>query len=307
MRSRRSLVTVLVSVFVLALIHPATAAAASPEPVQTSPVQTSSEPMRYVALGDSYTSGPLIPFQRLDRIGCLRSTNNYPSVVARRLGHTVLTDVSCAGADTTDVTRPQELALGHNPPQFDALRSDTDLVTIGIGGNDYGVFGSVIDTCPELRETDPTGSPCQEHFTVDGTDTLKAAIDRTRVDVETVLAGVRQRSPKATILLIGYPRIAPPSGTCPHILPFSDGDYAWLNDIEETLNAALATAAANSGTGTTFIDTYPASLGHDACSDHAWFQGRVLNPIGAAHYHPNHWGMEGVAEVILDHLAARGR
>ena len=82
----------------------------SPWPVSTQ-TTTSSEPMRYVALGDSYTSGPLIPFQRLDRIGCLRSTNNYPSVVARRLGHTVLTDVSCAGADTTDVTRPQELAL----------------------------------------------------------------------------------------------------------------------------------------------------------------------------------------------------
>ncbi|ACU96276.1 SGNH/GDSL hydrolase family protein [Saccharomonospora viridis] len=295
MRSRRSLTAVLVSVFVLAFMPPTTAVAAPLAPTH------------YVALGDSYTSGPLIPFQRLDQIGCLRSTNNYPSVVARRLGHTVLTDVSCAGADTTDMTQRQELAIGYNPPQFDALRPDTDLVTIGIGGNNYSVFGSAIDTCPALRESDPTGSPCREHFTVDGVDTLKAAIERTRDDVEEVLVGIRQRSPEATILLIGYPRIAPPHGTCPDILPFADGDYAWLNDIEETLNAALATAATNSGTGTTFIDTYPASLGHDACSDHAWIQGKTLNPIGAAHYHPNRWGMEGVAEVILDHLGDRSR
>ncbi len=304
MRSRRSLVTVLVSVLTsvltLTFLHPATAAAAPSQPTQVSRGW-----VHYVALGDSYTSGPLIPFQRLDPLGCLRSTQNYPSVVTRELDRTVLTDVSCAGADTGDMTQRQEVTLGYNRPQFDALRPDTDLVTIGIGGNDHGVFGSVISTCPGLRDSDPTGSPCREHFTVDGVDTLKAAIAETRKNVEDVLDGVRKRSPEAVILLIGYPRIAPPSGTCPDILPFADGDYAWLNDIEETLNAALATAAANNGTAT-FVDTYPASLGHDACADRAWIQGQHINPIGAANYHPNRRGMEGVAEVVLDHLAARG-
>ncbi|MEY7972232.1 SGNH/GDSL hydrolase family protein [Saccharomonospora xinjiangensis] len=311
MRSRRSLVAVLVSVLApiltLTFLSPA-ASATSARPTGQSQAPTSQwshDWTHYVALGDSYTSGPLIPFQRLDPVGCLRSTANYPSLVAYRLGHTVLTDASCAGADTGDMTSPQKITFGYNRPQFDALRPDTDLVTIGIGGNDHSVFGSVIGTCPGLRDSDPTGSPCREHFTVDGIDTLKAAIAKTREDVEAVLDGVRERSPEATILLIGYPRIAPPSGTCPGILPFADGDYAWLNDIEETLNAALATAAANNGT-TTFINTYPASLGHDACADHAWIQGQHINPIGAANYHPNRWGMEGVAEVILGHLDERG-
>ena len=36
----------------------------------------------YVALGDSYTSGPLIPRQ-VDA-GCARSDHNYPSIVAAR-------------------------------------------------------------------------------------------------------------------------------------------------------------------------------------------------------------------------------
>ncbi len=33
----------------------------------------------YVALGDSYTSGPLIPQQQPNPLGCLRSDHDYPS------------------------------------------------------------------------------------------------------------------------------------------------------------------------------------------------------------------------------------
>jgi hypothetical protein len=43
------------------------------------------------------------------------------------------TDVSCGGARTDDMTAPQPVRLGPNPPQFDALRPDTDLVTLTIG------------------------------------------------------------------------------------------------------------------------------------------------------------------------------
>ena len=35
----------------------------------------------YVALGDSYTSGPLIPNQHGEPIDCGRSDHNYPSLV----------------------------------------------------------------------------------------------------------------------------------------------------------------------------------------------------------------------------------
>src|SRR4051794_17604079 len=109
----------------------------------------------YVALGDSYTSGPFIPAQRLDPLGCGRSTANYPSVVAAALHVGAFTDVSCAGADTTDLARPQQVPLnGTNAPQLDALRLDTDLVTVGIGGNDFDLFDRLVTTCPGLRPSD---------------------------------------------------------------------------------------------------------------------------------------------------------
>src|ERR1700733_14323201 len=73
-------------------------------PVVQSPV--------YVALGDSFTSGPDVPTQ-LDAVtsprapaSCMRSSRNYPSLVARTLG-LVLRDVSCSGATTKDLTTPQ--------------------------------------------------------------------------------------------------------------------------------------------------------------------------------------------------------
>ena len=108
--------------------------AASALPAAAAPATRSFR--NYVALGDSYTSGPFIPAQRWDPIGCGRSTNNYPALLADKLHVRSYTDVSCGGADTSNLTQPQDVILGRNPAQLAALGVSTDLVTIGIGGND---------------------------------------------------------------------------------------------------------------------------------------------------------------------------
>ncbi|MEQ0560836.1 SGNH/GDSL hydrolase family protein [Amycolatopsis sp. NEAU-NG30] len=257
----------------------------------------------YVALGDSYTSGPFIPVQRLDPLGCGRSTANYPSVVSDTLHVGEFTDVSCAGADTTHLTRPQKVPLnGTNAPQLDALRFDTDLVTIGIGGNDFDVFGRLIETCPGLRASDPTGNPCEDRFTTNGVDTVKTAVRGIQPRIAAALAAIHQRSPAARILVVGYPRILPENGYCPDILPFADGDYAWLNQIERDVNKALADAAADADTE--YVDTWGPSRGHDACArgGAAWINGKDENAFVAAAYHPLKAGMAGVAAVVLKAL-----
>ncbi|QUQ71573.1 SGNH/GDSL hydrolase family protein [Kutzneria sp. CA-103260] len=253
---------------------------------------------RYVALGDSYTSGPFIPFMRLNPIGCGRSTNNYPSLLAATLHVSSFTDVSCGGADTTNMTKSQSVPLfGTNPPQFNALRANTDLVTVGIGGNDDSVFGTVVGTCPGLRASDPHGAPCKAHFTVNGQDTLLADIADTQTKVTAVAQGIHQRSPHAKVLVIGYPRIAPATGTCPDVLPFADGDYAYLDSIERALNTAASNAAR--AVGATFVDTYGPSLGHDACAGgNAWIQGQSLDLLAAAPYHPRKAAMVGETAII---------
>jgi hypothetical protein len=51
---------------------------------------------RYVALGDSYAAGPLIPPPNRDFPGCLKSLNNYPHLVAKDL-NLQLKDATAAG------------------------------------------------------------------------------------------------------------------------------------------------------------------------------------------------------------------
>src|SRR3712207_2874954 len=86
----------------------------------------------YAGLGDSYSAGPGIPLYHEQPWGCIRSTNNYAHLAAQKLGMT-LKDMSCSGAETEDMTAPQGVTPGPNPPQFDALTPTTKVVSLHIG------------------------------------------------------------------------------------------------------------------------------------------------------------------------------
>lgn len=256
----------------------------------------------YVALGDSYSAGPLIPQQRPDSVVCVKSTNNYPAFLATYLALPVYTDVTCSGAETTDMrTRQDTIVPGPAPaPQLDALAPTTDLVTLGIGGNDYGLFGSMIGTCEELRSQDPEGSPCREHFTVDGVDTKKRDARLIEGRVAEVVREILGRSPAADVFVVGYPRLLPEKGTCPEV-PFAAGDYIWGNQVERILNRSLRSAAEDNGA--TYVDLYPASEGHDACAGaDAWINGTDLKPLEAADYHPYLVGMRGMSRAAYEQI-----
>jgi lysophospholipase L1-like esterase len=251
----------------------------------------------YVALGDSFSAGPLVPQQRPDAVGCLRSTNNYPAFLATYFSLTRWTDVTCSGAETGDMrNRQRTIVPGPAPaPQLDALSPSTDLVTLGIGGNDFGLFGSMISTCEEVRSQDPDGAPCRKHFTVDGVDTKKRDARRIQPRVGRVVRQIKRRSPEADVFVVGYPRLLPRRGTCDAV-PFAKGDYRWGNAVERILNRSIRRAAENNGA--TYIDLYPASAGHHACAgDQAWINGSEIKPLRAANFHPFLRGMRGMSRA----------
>lgn len=258
-------------------------------------------PKHYVALGDSYTAGPVIPVQRIDPIGCERSTNNYPALLARTLRIRDYTDVSCSGAKTVNMTDPQTVPLGVNPPQFDALRRDTDLVTLTISGNDVG-FTEIIFTCAQLSATNPFGNPCQREATAGGGDFYAQRITDAAPKVARVLDGIRVRSPHATVLLVGYLRILPTAVGCYPVFPIARGDVPYLDGLEQELNTMLADQAFNHGAA--FVDSYAGSLGHDACKlpGVKWVEGTVPTSP-AAPVHPNAIGMQQVAAFARETLA----
>jgi len=249
----------------------------------------------YVALGDSFTAGPLVPSTDLAD-GCFRSDSNYPALVADRLDVDELVDVSCSGARTRDLVRRQPTVEGASvPPQLDALPRRADLVTLGIGGNDFDLFHRLVATCSRVGEADPTGTPCTDELEQSGVD-LVAQTRRIGARVEASLRRIQRRAPDATVLLVGYLRLAPASGTCED-LPFAEGDYAYGAQVSGALNDALAGAARR--TEVTFVDVHALSEDHDVCSEEPWVNGIRTVEGEALAFHPFAAGMSAVAEEIV--------
>jgi lysophospholipase L1-like esterase len=255
-------------------------------------------PRDYVALGDSYAAGPLIPLQ-VPLFGCLKSNNNYANLTARNLGLS-LTDASCSGAETEDMENPQNVDPdGPNPPQFDSLSKKTRIVTVQIGGNDIG-FSSIARDC---SSTSPDGTPCQDTFVHDGRDEISERIQATAPLVAAVLQGIHARSPKARVLLVNYAAILPDTGPgCWPQVPITEGDVPYVRAKEKELNAMLAAqAAANT---TEVVDWYTASIGKDACQPPVirWVEPAV--PVNAAApLHPNLGGMLGASGLLTAALS----
>lgn len=283
--------TVLIAALVAALLSFALSGPALAAPPGSTP---SIE--RYVSLGDSYTAAPLVP-TIIPAKGCFQSTNNYPHVVARTLGITDFVDASCSGAQTKDMFTSQ---LPGVPPQLDALTPDTDLVTVSIGGNDFGVFGTLVGFCTTLRATDPTGAPCRDAMRSDGQDRLLADVAMTQDRIVSVIKAIKERAPHATVLVVGYPEIAPRQGTCPTLLPLATGDYRYGNQVGQRLTWALRHAAAQEHVG--YVDVWRASQGHDVCSSDPWINGQFTDVTRAAAYHPFANEQAAVAGLIVDQV-----
>lgn len=256
----------------------------------------------YVAMGDSYTAAPLFPLDDALVIDdCLRSETNYPTLVADELSIEV-DDVSCSGASTTSIFAPQVFTSTTQPPQIEALTPETDLVTVGIGANDFTFFSQMIFDCLEVAERDVQGSPCRDANTnAAGRDDLRRNLVKIRANVRKVVAAIAEKAPDARILLVGYPQIIPSEGTCRPRLPLAVGDYAYTLD----LNLRLATAVRTGGTaaGAEYVDLVDASQGHDICADEPWIAGIRGKDNRAAGLHPYPAEQEAVAELVLETLA----
>ena len=251
-----------------------------------------------MALGDSYTAGPLVPNQTGSPAGCLRSTHSYPFLVAAGSGAATFTDVSCQGATTADMTHAQSVPLGTNPPQDKALSAVTTLVTLQIGGNNIG-FSDIIIHCTTLSLTDPFGSPCKDYYTSGGTDRLRAKISAAAPKVAADLRGIHADAPNARVLLVGYPVILPNSGDgCWPVVPIAFGDVPYLRGVEKALNSMLASVAA--ANNATFVDTYTPSIGHDVCQAPGtkWLEG-LIPTSPAVPFHPNMLGEQAMARQVL--------
>jgi lysophospholipase L1-like esterase len=248
---------------------------------------------RYTALGDSYAAGPLIPTP-LSPLGCLKSSNNYGRIAQRTLAFAEYGDATCSGARTDHMTATQNVSPGPNPPQFNSLSADTQLVTLTIGGNDIG-FSDLAQDCVSVL---PFGSPCRDRYTRGG-DQISARIAATAPKVAAVLQGIHTRAPLAKLLVVNYSAIFPHSGNgCWPRMPVTPADVRWLREKQVQLNAMLAQQAGLNGA--TIVDVYGASVGRDACagSGTRWVEPYIPGNA-AAPLHPNLRGMQAMAAMVV--------
>ncbi len=261
--------------------------------------QAGTSSFRYAALGDSYSaaSGVLPPDPEAPPV-CMRSTDNFPHVIAAATG-AQLTDVTCGAAETGDFFTPQHPGVA---PQLDALDEDTQLVTMTIGGNDSGVFIDSIAQCGTAGlSTLGQGSPCKDRYGSSFEDTIRAT---TYPSLVSALRAVREEAPDAEVAILGYPWIMPATGGCFDRMPIAEGDVPYLRGIQATLNDAVRRAAAT--TGATYVNVNKVSDGHDACQPLGvrWVE-PVLQGTNAVIVHPNALGESQMAAQAMKVLGLR--
>ncbi|MFK8906529.1 SGNH/GDSL hydrolase family protein [Streptomyces sp. YS-3] len=254
-------------------------------------------PLNYVALGDSYSAGSGVLPVDLSNLLCLRSTVNYPHVLASRTG-AHLKDVTCGAAQTKDFTASQYPGVA---PQLDALSADTDLVTFTMGGNDNNTFINAVTACGTAGIlSGGKGSPCKDKNGTSFQDQIDA---NTYPALKKGLQNIRAKSPGARVAALGYPWIMPATAdpSCFVKLPIAAGDVPYLRDIQQHLNDAVRRAAQE--TGATYVDFSQVSEGHDACKavGTRWIEpllfGQNVVPV-----HPNALGEQRMAERTLNIL-----
>ena len=282
----RKLAAALASVTVCALAVAGTQAQAA----QSSP---------YVALGDSYSAASgVFPPDPAAPPQCIRSTLNYPHVIAATTG-AQLTDVTCGGAETKDFFTSQYEGI---PPQLDAVTNSARLVTMTIGGNDSGVFiNSILDCGSAGTLSLGQGSPCKDRYGSSFEDTIR---ETTYPSLVNALSAVRAKAPQAKVAILGYPWILPATEGCYPIMPVAQGDVPYLRGIQATLNDAVRRAAA--ATGATYVDFNTVSEGHDACQPIGvrWIE-PVLTTTNPVIVHPNALGESEMAARTIKVLRLR--
>lgn len=219
--------------------------------------------VRYVALGDSYSSGVGSGDYYRSGGSCERSPWAYPALWAGASHPASYVSEACSGATIGSVLRSQLFAL----------TKATTLISITIGGNDVG-FAPVMSTCVIL----PAG------FCVRAVHTAEAEIRSVLPGkLNELLAAVSARAPDARVVVMGYPEPydLSASGSC---IGLSTTDRTDLDQAAAQLDAQLQAAADRYGDA--FADVRPAFGGHEICDSDSFLNSVDWLDIGAS-YHPN--------------------
>lgn len=249
---------------------------------QVTPSVGMTQGARYVALGSSFAAGPGIATQ----LGsCGRSDHNYSHLVADELGLSLI-DVTCNGATIANILDTYQ---GDAAPQIDAVNSDTELVTVTIGGNDIRYTSSTF-TC--------AGKTLNEHCT-DNLDQamINKAVYQLPTRLGAMLDAIKTKAPQAIIVVVTYPRVFPSGATnCPE-LDLSVDDTTYLAALGQKLQDAFVSAT--SSRQSLIADAYIRGDNHGPCATtERWVNGANVAKTGIP-FHPSAKGHIEMGRLVL--------
>jgi hypothetical protein len=265
------------------------------------PTGVAKPPSRYVALGDSYSSGHgagnYFPNTNTTTNKCHRSLNAYPLLLASaQYGVNLPSEIdfgACSGAtinnfysgfwnegpqlDVICAPKPYvQPAAGAPAPCTDG---SVQLVTLGVGGDDLG-FADVLEACVTNRKDQQRclgqdsyvtfGGQVPEQdagcntFCVQDKDPSYRGIERIEHQLRQLYMDIRGRAPHARIVVLGYPRLFPVGGRNDDFCHLSPTDQVWLTAKDQEVNGLIRFAVNASGVAE-YADTFNSMSGHEAC------------------------------------------
>jgi lysophospholipase L1-like esterase len=288
MRGRRTFV-----VAALALVM--VAAACSPKHAPRSPLaQTGgtgptttavARPSRFLALGDSYTSGGGAAPYDVSAV-CVVSSQSWPFVLARLdPALHLIADKACGGAKIAQVLQPwpERGQAAQIPGQPDPT---VGLVAFTIGGNDVNL-AQAIGACATMDCSGVAASQSAKTYLANLTNTL----------VDQLYPALRRAYPKARLVHVGYPLLTSTKlgQTCPWL---SADEQTAPNDIVSAVDRAIQQATVESGQ-VEYLDVRSAFEGHELCTAQPWAYDVTAGPPAL---HPNAAGYQALGQAIATGL-----
>jgi lysophospholipase L1-like esterase len=228
---------------------------------------------RYVALGDSYSSG--VGTARFDPASgaCRRSPLGYPQRWADTHPDYIFVNASCSAAD-----------IGNVRDQAEALRADTDFVTLTVGGNDDG-FALILNIC--IR-----GSNFVCRIATSAASAYTRLIISRKLD--NLYADLRSRAPRAQILVLTYPHLLTGTGSCDS-LKISKSKRTSMNRSIDVMDSVIRDRARENDIDV--LDLRTVFAGHEACSARPWINGYTRANSSEA-FHPNAAGHAAIHNAV---------
>jgi lysophospholipase L1-like esterase len=217
--------------------------------------------VRYVALGDSYSSGLGAGSYISGSGSCQRSTKAYSALWAAANAPASYVSVACSGATTTSVISGQ----------LSALSTSTTLVSITVGGNDVG-FANIMTTCVLSGTTECVAA-------------VQAAENKAQTQLpgllDSVYNGISARAPNARVVVLSYPVFY--QLNVAFCIGLSETSRAKIDEGINLLDNILRAAAQRHGF--VFADVRSIFVGHQLCSGDKWLHALNFLDLNIS-YHP---------------------